>query len=42
MRKQYIPIAGFVVVIVIIQRLTLTKEKCEEIRAALEQRRGTV
>jgi GPH family glycoside/pentoside/hexuronide:cation symporter len=37
-----IPIAGFVVAIIVIQRLSLTKERCEEIRLTLEQRRGTV
>jgi len=37
-----VPVLGFVVAIVIIRRLTLTKEKCAEIRLALEQRRGTV
>ena len=37
-----IPIAGMVLVILFISRLTLTKQKCEEIRKALEKRRGVV
>lgn len=37
-----IPVLGLLVVILIISRLDLTKEKCEEIRAQLEQRRGKV
>jgi GPH family glycoside/pentoside/hexuronide:cation symporter len=37
-----IPVLGLGLAIVIILRLTLTKEKCQEIRTALEQRRGTV
>ena len=37
-----IPVLGLGLAIVIILRLTLTKEKCQEIRTALEKRRGTV
>jgi len=37
-----IPVLGLGLAIVIILRLTLTRERCEEIRRALEQRRGTV
>ncbi len=37
-----IPILGFILVILFILRMGLTREKCEEIRRALEERRGTV
>ncbi|MBN1694665.1 MFS transporter [candidate division WOR-3 bacterium] len=37
-----IPILGFIVVIIFILRMGLTREKCEEIRRQLENRRGTV
>jgi GPH family glycoside/pentoside/hexuronide:cation symporter len=37
-----IPVAGLIVAIIIILRLDLTKERCAEIRQALERRRGTV
>jgi GPH family glycoside/pentoside/hexuronide:cation symporter len=37
-----VPILGFIAVILFILRMGLTKEKCEEIRKALEERRGTV
>jgi GPH family glycoside/pentoside/hexuronide:cation symporter len=37
-----IPIVGLLVVIFIISKLDLTKQKCEEIRTELEHRRGKV
>jgi len=37
-----IPILGFIAVILFILRMGLTREKCEEIRRQLENRRGTV
>jgi GPH family glycoside/pentoside/hexuronide:cation symporter len=37
-----IPVVGLVGVILIISRLDLTKQKCEEIRTVLEKRRGNV
>ena len=37
-----LPVAGLILVIFFILRVDLTKKKCQEIRAALEQRRGTV
>ena len=37
-----IPIAGLLVVILLVSRLILTREKCAEIRCELEKRRGTV
>lgn len=37
-----IPVAGLILVIFFILRFNLNKQKCQEIRAALEQRRGTV
>ncbi len=37
-----IPMVGLLIVILFILRLPLTRQKCEEIRTALEARRGTV
>jgi GPH family glycoside/pentoside/hexuronide:cation symporter len=37
-----IPVVGLIGVIVIISRLTLSKQKCEEMRVELEKRRGQV
>ena len=37
-----IPVVGLIGVIFIISRLTLTKQKCEEMRTELEKRRGKV
>ncbi len=37
-----LPVAGLILVTFFILRVDLTKKKCQEIRAALEQRRGTV
>jgi hypothetical protein len=37
-----IPVVGLFGVILIISRLDLTKQKCEEIRTVLEKRRGNV
>ncbi len=37
-----IPVIGLLIAIFFVLRLTLTKQKCEEIRRALEERRGTV
>ncbi len=37
-----IPIFGLVLAILFILRMGLTKQKCEEIRMALEERRGTI
>jgi Na+/melibiose symporter-like transporter len=37
-----IPIAGLLLVIFIISKLSLTKQRCEEIRGELEMRRGQV
>ena len=37
-----IPVIGLILVIYIISRFTLTKQRCAEIRATLEERRGTV
>jgi GPH family glycoside/pentoside/hexuronide:cation symporter len=37
-----VPVAGLIVAILFILRLSLTKKMCEEMRVALEKRRGTV
>jgi Na+/melibiose symporter-like transporter len=37
-----LPIAGLVIAIIFVLRVRLTKEKSEEIRDSLEERRGTV
>ena len=37
-----LPIVGFILVIFFILRMPLTKQKCEEIRITLEERRGKV